>query len=71
MRQETLLPIQKPGLRQFTIIDTKPMPSFEGQITGEDLDFLVRYLGSLPLWMRSDAGRRHEARLPSINLQEL
>jgi putative heme-binding domain-containing protein len=38
----------KPELRQFTIIDTDPMPSFEGKITGEDLDGLVRYLGSLP-----------------------
>ncbi len=38
----------KPELRQFTIIDTKPMPSYERKITGEDLDGLVRYLGSLP-----------------------
>ncbi len=38
----------KTGLRQFTIINTNPMPSFEGKITGEDLDGLVRYLGSLP-----------------------
>lgn len=38
----------KAGLRQFTIIDTNPMPSFEEKITGEDLDGLVRYLGSLP-----------------------
>jgi putative heme-binding domain-containing protein len=38
----------KSGLRQFTIIDTNPMPSFEGKITGEDLDSLVRYLDSLP-----------------------
>jgi putative heme-binding domain-containing protein len=38
----------KPGLRQFTIINTNPMPSYEGKITGEDLDGLVRYLGSLP-----------------------
>jgi putative heme-binding domain-containing protein len=38
----------KSGLRQFTIIDTSPMPSYEGKITGEDLDNLVRYLGSLP-----------------------
>jgi putative heme-binding domain-containing protein len=38
----------KPGLRQFTIINTNPMPSYEGKITGEDLDLLVRYLGSLP-----------------------
>ncbi len=38
----------KPELRQFTTIDTNPMPSFEGKITGEDLDDLVRYLGSLP-----------------------
>jgi putative heme-binding domain-containing protein len=38
----------KPGLRQFTTINTNPMPSFEGKITGEDLDGLVRYLGSLP-----------------------
>jgi putative heme-binding domain-containing protein len=38
----------KPELRQFTIIDTDPMPSFEGKITGEDLDGLVHYLASLP-----------------------
>jgi putative heme-binding domain-containing protein len=38
----------KPGLRRFTIIDTNPMPSYERKITGEDLDGLVRYLGSLP-----------------------
>jgi putative heme-binding domain-containing protein len=38
----------KPGLRQFTIIDTNPMPSYEGKIMGEDLDSLVRYLASLP-----------------------
>jgi putative heme-binding domain-containing protein len=38
----------KPELRQFTIVDTKPMPSFEGKITEENLDGLVRYLGSLP-----------------------
>ena len=38
----------KPGLLQFTIVDTKPMPSYEGKITGEDLNHLVRYLGSLP-----------------------
>ena len=38
----------KAGLRQFTVIDTNPMPSYEGKITGDDLDGLVRYLGSLP-----------------------
>ena len=38
----------KRGLRQFTIVDTKSMPSFEGKITEENLDGLVRYLGSLP-----------------------
>lgn len=38
----------RPGLRQFTTINTNPMPSFEGKITGEDLDGLVRYLVSLP-----------------------
>ena len=38
----------KPGLRQFTIIDTNPMLSYEGKIMGEDLDSLVRYLASLP-----------------------
>ncbi len=38
----------KPGLREFTTIDTNPMPAFGGKITGEDLDDLVRYLGSLP-----------------------
>jgi putative heme-binding domain-containing protein len=38
----------KPQLRQFTIINTNPMPSYEGKIAGEDLDNLARYLGSLP-----------------------
>ena len=38
----------KQGLRQFKIIDTDPMPSYEGKIAGEDLDILIRYLGSLP-----------------------
>jgi putative heme-binding domain-containing protein len=38
----------KPGLQEFTIINTNPMPSYERKITGEDLDGLVRYLGSLP-----------------------
>jgi putative heme-binding domain-containing protein len=38
----------KPGLRQFTIINTAPMPSYEEKITGEDLDGLVHYLNSLP-----------------------
>ncbi len=38
----------KPELRQFTIIDTNPMASYEGKITGENLDLLSRYLGSLP-----------------------
>ncbi|HEY1902004.1 MAG TPA: c-type cytochrome [Terracidiphilus sp.] len=38
----------KPGLRQFTIIDANPMPSYERKITGDDLDNLVRYLASLP-----------------------
>jgi putative heme-binding domain-containing protein len=38
----------KPELRQFTIINTNPMPSFEGKITGENLDGLIRYLESLP-----------------------
>jgi putative heme-binding domain-containing protein len=37
----------KPDL-QFTIIDTNPMVSYEQKIKGEDLDLLVRYLGSLP-----------------------
>lgn len=38
----------KATLRQFTITHTNPMPSYEGKITGEDLNNLVRYLGSLP-----------------------
>jgi len=38
----------KTELRQFTIIDTDPMASYEGKITGEDLDDLARYLSSLP-----------------------
>lgn len=38
----------KSGLRQFTVIHSNPMPSYEGKIMGEDLDELVRYLASLP-----------------------
>jgi putative heme-binding domain-containing protein len=38
----------KPELRQFTIIDTNPMPSYGGRIAGDDLNDLVRYLSSLP-----------------------
>ncbi len=41
-------PYAKPGLRQFTVINTNPMPPYAGKITGEDLENLVRYLGSLP-----------------------
>ena len=35
-------------LRQFTIIDINPMASYEEKITEEDLNNLVRYLGSVP-----------------------
>lgn len=38
----------KPELSQFKIIDTNPMPPYGGRIAGDDLDDLVRYLGSLP-----------------------
>jgi putative heme-binding domain-containing protein len=38
----------KPALREFTIINTNPMPSYERKITGDDLDGLIRYLASLP-----------------------
>lgn len=38
----------KPEVRQLTIIDTNPMPSYAEKITGEDLNGLIRYLGSLP-----------------------
>jgi hypothetical protein len=44
----TVATYSKSGFRQFTIINTNPMPSYERKITGEDLDDLVRYLGSLP-----------------------
>jgi putative heme-binding domain-containing protein len=37
----------KSGLRDFTIVDANPMPSFGNKITGQDLDDLVRYLSSL------------------------
>ncbi|MCU1322261.1 MAG: hypothetical protein JWM43_1910 [Acidobacteriaceae bacterium] len=37
----------KSGLREFTIVDTNPMPSSGNKITGQDLDDLVRYLSSL------------------------
>jgi len=37
----------KSDLREFTIADTNPMPSFGGKITGSELDDLVRYLSSL------------------------
>jgi putative heme-binding domain-containing protein len=39
----------KQGVRQLSVVSTSnPMPSFEGKITGEDLDGLVRYLSTLP-----------------------
>jgi putative heme-binding domain-containing protein len=37
----------KSGLREFTIVDANPMPSFENKITGQELDDLVHYLSSL------------------------
>jgi hypothetical protein len=40
------------------MITTNPMPSFEGRITGEDLDGLVRYLGSLSSVNDSVTARR-------------
>ena len=39
---------QKSELREFTVIHTNPMPSYEKKIMGDDLDGLVRYLVSLP-----------------------
>lgn len=36
------------SLRQFTLIETNPMQSYEKRIAPEDLSSLVRYLGSLP-----------------------
>jgi putative heme-binding domain-containing protein len=39
----------KQGVRELKVVSTSnPMPAFEGKIKGEDLDGLVRYLGSLP-----------------------
>jgi putative heme-binding domain-containing protein len=38
----------KPQLRQITPVTSNPMPPSGSRITGEDLDNLVRYLGSLP-----------------------
>lgn len=38
----------KADLRDFGIIDTNPMPSYQKRIAPEDLGSLVRYLGSLP-----------------------
>jgi len=38
----------KPELREFTVVDTNPMLSYEKRIAPEDLNSLVRYLGSLP-----------------------
>ena len=38
----------KQDLTEFKIIDTNPMPSYDGRIAGDDLDTLVRYLSSLP-----------------------
>ena len=37
----------KAGLREFTIVDKNPMPSFENKITGQDLDDIVHYLSTL------------------------
>jgi putative heme-binding domain-containing protein len=38
----------KSELQQFTVIDTNPMPSYGRRITADDVNGLVRYLGSLP-----------------------
>jgi putative heme-binding domain-containing protein len=38
----------KSGPGQFTIVNTKPMPSYQGKIIGQDLNELVLYLASLP-----------------------
>ena len=38
----------KSGLRQFTIVNTDPVASYEGKIARGDLDNLVRYLDLLP-----------------------
>jgi len=37
----------KAELRELTIVDKNPMPSFQNKITGQDLDSLVHYLGTL------------------------
>lgn len=37
----------KSGLREFTIVDANPMPSFGDKIAGSDLEDLVRYLSTL------------------------
>ncbi|MEO6803194.1 MAG: c-type cytochrome [Granulicella sp.] len=41
-----LVTYQKAGLRQFTIIESNPMPSYE-TMSAQDLNDLVRYLSSL------------------------
>jgi putative heme-binding domain-containing protein len=45
--------IEKSGLREFTIVTTNPMPSFQGKLSEQDLTDLVHYLSSL----RGDAAQ--------------
>jgi putative heme-binding domain-containing protein len=42
-----LVTYQKSSLREFSILDTNPMPSYENKMSAEDLSDLVRYLSSL------------------------
>jgi putative heme-binding domain-containing protein len=37
----------RPGLREFTIVTTNPMPAYADKLSAQDLDDLVRYLSSL------------------------
>lgn len=42
-----LVTYQKAGLREFTIVEKNPMPSYENKMSAQDLTDLVHYLSSL------------------------
>ena len=45
--QERLLSLDKPGLREYTVVKTSSMPSYKDKLTSEEVSDLVAYLHSL------------------------
>ena len=39
--------LRKSGLKEFSIVDTNPMPSYDNKMSAQELTNLLRYLGSL------------------------